>query len=269
MLTSAHQDCAAKNTCSEMKTTLSVSLFLSLCGLNFSLFRKHLYVNRSLSWNEAQKYCRDHHDDLSTLTSKEAKQVIEYQDINDWAVWVGLYKTPESSLWIWSGGENEPYFWSPDEPNELETEYCVVVAKSNSLLLNVNCHTPFTFFCMEMFEVILVNKTKTWEGALDYCRENYIDLVSITSENIMTDVKTNTMTFQTLYVWTGLRFLDDRWFWVSGDEDEAGSQNIPLQCPAKNLRCAALDTTLKALKPQDCEEHLNFFCIKRKAKKAM
>ncbi|KAA0722942.1 hypothetical protein E1301_Tti015614 [Triplophysa tibetana] len=249
-----------------MKTTLSVLLFLSLCGLNFSLFRKHLHVNRSLSWNEAQKYCREHHYDLSTLTSKEAHQVIKYQDINYWAVWVGLYKIPKSLLeWIWSGGENEPYFWSSDEPNYLDLEDCAGMVTSNSLLLNINCHTHFTFFCMDLFELILVKQNKTWEGALDYCRENYIDLVSITSENITTDVKTNTMTSQTLYVWTGLRFLAGHWFWVNGDEYENGSQNIPLQCPANNLRCAAVDTTLKVLKPQDCEEHLNFFCINMKS----
>ncbi|XDV18769.1 hypothetical protein PO909_024401, partial [Leuciscus waleckii] len=65
---------------------------------------------------------------------------------------------------------------------------------------------------------ILVYKNKTWDEALDYCRQNYTDLTSLRSHTIMAEVINNTITSQTAYVWTGLRFMAGHWFWVSGDD---------------------------------------------------
>lgn len=263
MLTSAQQDCTVYCTFIDMEATLLVFLFLSFCGLNSSVFRKHTFVNNQMLWQDARTYCRQNHYDLSTLTFNEAQQVTKNPDVTDWLVWIGLFKCVQKT-WCWAGGEVEPMFWNKGEPNNMDVELYVGVAKSTSLMLNVNTYASQQFFCMDIFEVILVNKNKTWEEAVNYCRQNYIDLVSMTSDNITADVVTNTKMAQTSRVWTGLRFLSGLWFWVSGDEYEGWSQNEALQCPPKNLRCAALDTVQKNLNPQNCDERLNFFCFRKK-----
>ncbi|XP_073716012.1 lymphocyte antigen 75-like [Misgurnus anguillicaudatus] len=247
----------------KMKASVSLYLFLSLCGLSSALFRKHFYVNKGLYWQDAQKYCREHHDDLSTASKQEAKQLTRNPEVSNSEFWVGL-NTLNSTEWVWSGGEEEAFdYWDDNEPNS-DTEPCTALKKSNSKLFNVVCERNYKFYCMERFELILVQDNKTWEEALDYCRQNYIDLVSIDSVRTMAEAINNTMTSQTVNVWIGLRFLAGHWFWVNGGDVEykAWSEG-ELQCPPENLQCGALDTENKRWKPEDCGKRLNFFCLKK------
>ncbi|XP_055058438.2 lymphocyte antigen 75-like [Misgurnus anguillicaudatus] len=254
-----------------MKASVSLYLFLSLCGLSSALFRKHFYVNKGLYWQDAQKYCREHHDDLSTASSQEAQQLTrnpEFSDpqVGDPRFWVGLnnLNSLNSTEWVWSGGEEEAFdYWADGEPNSA-TEPCTAILKSNSKLINVVCERNYPFYCMERFEPILVQDNKTWEEALDYCRQNYNDLVSIDSVRTMAEAINNTMTAQTTNVWIGLRFLAGHWFWINGGDVEykAWSEG-ELQCPSKNLQCGALDKEHNVWKPEDCEERLNFLCLKK------
>ncbi|XP_065105381.1 secretory phospholipase A2 receptor-like [Paramisgurnus dabryanus] len=248
-----------------MKETVSVYLFLCLCGLSSSFYRRHFYVEDGMHWNDAQMYCREHYDDLSTTTIQEAVELSSKHEFADW-VWVGAYQNPSnSSEWFWSGGEKQPVEqWNPEEPNFLDLEKCAFITTMNSGLVNVPCDWTQSFYCMDYYETVVVQESKTWEEALDHCRQNYVDLVSIASERNMAEVIKNITTSQTAYVWTGLRFLAGDWFWVSGDDIgyEAWSMEEKDQCPPKNLKCGALDIKNKVWKPTDCEERLNFVCIK-------
>ncbi|XP_073715846.1 macrophage mannose receptor 1-like [Misgurnus anguillicaudatus] len=248
-----------------MMATVCVYLFLCLCGLSSSFYRRHFYVTQQMHWNDAQTYCRKYYDDLSTTITQEIKTLASNPEISGLLVWVGAYQNPaNSSEWFWSGGEKEPVGqWNPGEPNNLNQEKCTVL-KWNSGLGNIPCDRTYSFYCMDYYETIVVHENKTWEEALDYCRQNYVDLVSIASKRNMAEVIKNITTPQTAYVWTGLRFLTGDWFWVSGDDVEykAWSVEGELQCPPKNLKCGALDIENKVWQPKDCEERLNFVCIK-------
>ncbi|CAM4486144.1 unnamed protein product [Leuciscus chuanchicus] len=80
--------------------------------------------------------------------------------------------------------------------------------------------------------LILVQEKKTWEEALEYCRFRYVDLAYLDSKVIP-----NLSNAQTESVWTGLRFLDGKWFWVSKKNVET---NIDLpSCPREPYRCGA------------------------------
>ncbi|KAL7881904.1 hypothetical protein AOLI_G00087530 [Acnodon oligacanthus] len=95
---------------------------------------------------------------------------------------------------------------------------------------------------MDVYEVILVQKNKTWQKALDYCRKHYIDLVSLKADNWMKNAVEVTKAAQTAYVWTGLHFLSGEWFWAKGDalQYQAWSTEGQPKCPATNHRCVAL-----------------------------
>lgn len=68
-------------------------------------------------------------------------------------------------------------------------------------------------------KTILIKQEKTWEEALDYCRENYNDLVSITNLDEQRWVQDKAKNASTPYVWLGLRYTCtlEFWFWVSDE----------------------------------------------------
>ncbi|XP_029293721.1 snaclec 5-like [Cottoperca gobio] len=111
---------------------------------------------------------------------------------------------------------------------------------------------------------ITVEEKKSWEGALEYCRENYTDLTSLLTE---TELLLATEGIQKDHisdrVWIGLRYLGDRWLWVNGEPLEykawpqGGDQDH--QCPIRK-RCGAL-TKEGVWENWDCWDKLNFICI--------
>uniref|UniRef100_A0A674DMT9 C-type lectin domain-containing protein n=1 Tax=Salmo trutta TaxID=8032 RepID=A0A674DMT9_SALTR len=112
-----------------------------------SVSGKHVYVHDKKSWLEAQKFCKEHYTDLSSISSVREQQ--QLQSRGDWwinySTWIGLYREPNNITgWRWSGG-------GYDE----------------------NLQIPF--FCLKL---IVVRESKTWEEALEYCREKHIDLTS-------------------------------------------------------------------------------------------
>uniref|UniRef100_A0A3Q3EYU4 C-type lectin domain-containing protein n=1 Tax=Labrus bergylta TaxID=56723 RepID=A0A3Q3EYU4_9LABR len=115
------------------------------------------------------------------------------------------------------------------------------------------------FFC---FNLMVDEVKKTWEEALEHCRETHTDLTSLNSETerllALSEIQHDRITER---VWIGLRFLGDRWLWVNGDPlvYEAwpeGDQEH--QCPLRK-RCGAL-TKEGHWENWDCEEKLHFIC---------
>lgn len=248
-----------------MKASIAVFFVLSLFGLNSS-FRRHFFVTKQMTWKDAQTYCRKYHSDLSTITKEEAQLLSSYTGATYSFNWVGLYENPyNQDVWIWSGGQVEEVDnWDKGQPNDT-SEHCVSLKQSTSKLHDTRCSVMLSFYCMDVFETILVSQNKTWDEALEYCRQNYTDLVSLSTELIVAEVINNTNKSQTDLLWSGLRFMTGHWFWVSGEnlQYKAWSVEGEPKCPAGNVRCGALDRDEKVWKPIDCEERLNFVCINK------
>ncbi|ROL53979.1 Macrophage mannose receptor 1 [Anabarilius grahami] len=202
-----------------------------------------------MTWKDAQMCCRKYHDDLSTVNKEEAQLLSGNTDFTYRLNWIGLYISPNNpGEWIWSGGEVEAIDnWDSGQPDDFEE--CGGLKQSTSKLHDIPCSQMQSFYCMEVVGPILVHQNKTWDEALDYCRKKYTDLASVSSESIMAEVINNTITSQTVYVWTGLRFMAGHWFWLSGDDLQykSWSPEGELQCPARNLRCGALNRDEKTI----------------------
>ncbi|KAG9271531.1 lithostathine-1-beta-like [Astyanax mexicanus] len=115
------------------------------------------------------------------------------------------------------------------------------------------------------FANLFLNKNMTWEEALNYCRDTYTDLASLTSyeENALAVRKSTAA--EVSHVWIGLHFVVRYWIWVDGHalEYQAWSEDENPKCPARNLRCGALETDTNTWTHRDCGEKLNFLCYKK------
>lgn len=73
---------------------------------------------------------------------------------------------------------------------------------------------------MEVFELILVQKENTWIEALEYWRQNHVELAGLTSDLMMREAKNKSTPVHADDVWIGLWFIAGHWFWVSGNNVE-------------------------------------------------
>ncbi|XP_066512957.1 macrophage mannose receptor 1-like [Hoplias malabaricus] len=184
-------------------------------------------VNESKTWTEAQSYCRETHADLATINNMEEMKNLNItrKDKTTSSVWIGLNRG-NTGRWLWSladGGlysEGDEYRnWRSGEPNnDKGREFCVGMYQSNGTWFDISCETSYTFVCYNEI-LVLVNLTLTWKDALRYCRENYVDLVSVHSEEVQSWVTELTQKASTDHVWLGLRHTCtlNFWFWVSGE----------------------------------------------------
>lgn len=259
-----------------MKGTVAALLVMGLYGLTYCVVRQHVYVRQLLTWFEAQQYCRLRYDDLSTVTSLEEINSLpvtvppscpnntNYYKLCQVGKWIGIY-TDSNNLTKWSGSDKEPFCAPAFQTVKYATGMCGVVCNSMYACIPASCELNLSFYCMLRFDVILVEEKMTWEEALDYCRNKYIDLVSLTSEIWMKEAVNISWTAQTAHVWTGLRFLNGHLFWTTESAlmYQAWSSGGEPQCPARNLHCGALAQKEGIWQTRDCEEKLNFLCFRR------
>ncbi|KAM6894150.1 C-type mannose receptor 2-like [Lycodopsis pacificus] len=172
-------------------------------------------IKQEKTWREAQSYCREHHTDLvsgpTQLNDEEFKTEIEPE--RNRRVWIGLFR----DTWRWSDESSSSFrSWDPDLFKDEDNKRCATV--SNGKWSSDECSNTKPFFCYDD-EVILINKTKTWEQALTYCRENHHELVSITNPQEQRWVEDVAKQANSTHVWTGLRYTCTLgfWFWITDE----------------------------------------------------
>ncbi|KAM7006478.1 snaclec agglucetin subunit beta-2-like [Tautogolabrus adspersus] len=124
-----------------------------------------------------------------------------------------------------------------------------------------DCGKRFSFYCSHI-EMVLVKENKTWEEAMEHCRQHQRELVSMKSESALNETLRISRAAQTTRVWTGLRYLADTWLWVGGgtmNYQAWGKEGMP-HCPAVLCRCGALSLEGGRWESWDCAEKLNFVC---------
>nr|ACS37721.1 C-type lectin-1 [Heligmosomoides polygyrus] len=98
------------------------------------VFRGHAYKvfeNKKVTFDEAEKACKEKYGHLASIHSKEendfiyglAKKSLPKVSHDD-LCWIGLWKS--SKGWTWTDGSSVNYTnWAPGEPNNVQNaEYC-------------------------------------------------------------------------------------------------------------------------------------------------
>ncbi|KAK2862937.1 hypothetical protein Q5P01_002470 [Channa striata] len=218
-------------------------------------------IKEQKTWPEAQNYCRVNHTDL--VSGLDQLHVCDGCDQPGSYVWIGLFR----DTWRWSDGSSFSFrYWESLSDNNMvdgqskKTCATTVLNRAGRWSFD-NCSNEKPFICYDD-KVILINENKTWVEALNYCREKYHDLVSITSLDEQRWIQDRAKNASSPYVWLGLRYSCtlDFWFWVNDEKISYTNWS-----PNKTDECdmsAAMETGRKnqwVTKP-DNEEH-NFICF--------
>ncbi|KAF6739036.1 Macrophage mannose receptor 1 [Oryzias melastigma] len=202
-----------QNNIMEEKILLLVLVFSDIFILSSCLHtRQYYYVNQSLSWTEAQTYCRQKHTDLAIIeTSEEMDQLMNAVSSAGYSsdFWIGLYN---EIAWRWSDGFTGSFtgytYWSPEDPFHSRSDQICMTAhwyfvylystdvngtkiyKGNKNLTtwrDSNCKTNMTFICysgtQKNPEYVFVNERMNWSSAQRYCRHNFTDLATFRSDD--------------------------------------------------------------------------------------
>ncbi|KAK2919698.1 hypothetical protein Q8A73_001902 [Channa argus] len=222
---------------------LTFILELSLFMLGSDQSRIYVHVPDTVTWSKAQNYCREYYTDLVTLRNYD--DIIQLQSPCHWKAycWIGLQREQSgSNVWKWSNGETSNFTnWNVNQPDDYDgDENCAIMG--SFFWSDVPCGYSNAFLCYD--EPILVQESKTWEEALEHCRnlsgsftrnDHFYDLLhpgyrgfNLTSRKVILDA-------QTQEVWIGLRFLAGNWLWMDGNPL---SEQLPA-CPAAGKFCEA------------------------------
>uniref|UniRef100_A0A3B3SH45 C-type lectin domain-containing protein n=1 Tax=Paramormyrops kingsleyae TaxID=1676925 RepID=A0A3B3SH45_9TELE len=218
-------------------------------------------INQQIKWFAAQNYCRHSYTDLATVRKKEDNDLIHKMFNTSWA-WIGLFR----DTWEWSDLSNSSFRnWKMGQNDSVGTACALAQVTWPGTWDMTPCDEKHPFICYDD-NLILVNRSMTWNEALNYCRTHHSDLASVHNEEIQYWVSRRAEKASTDHVWLGLRFSCylNFWFWVS-------AENVCYQNWApNNISNSNLCGTTGAVQSKDPHywvslpetKELNFICTK-------
>ncbi|XP_055057237.2 macrophage mannose receptor 1-like [Misgurnus anguillicaudatus] len=196
-----------------MNMSLFVLLLLSglLCSAS-GLLREYQYINRNMTWTDAQSYCRERYTDLATVDSMgDVNRIINLVNATDGyrgSVWIGLQKAAQNR-WVWSNGEDTISQYSPWGTGEpFGRGDCV--SNSNNAWYDCGCEYFLRFACYnESTGYVRIDNATPWTKAQRYCRRYHTDLATV--HNFQEQQQLHAVVGKWFSFWIGL--FKDSWQW--------------------------------------------------------
>ncbi|MBN3279265.1 MRC1 protein, partial [Polyodon spathula] len=206
-----------------------------LLSVTFSETREsYNLIKEQKTWYEAQQYCKANYTDLVSIKNNDENKKIK-EKANGTAVWIGLFNNP----WKWSDGGGNYTFqnWSENQPDNYEgKEKCVMIKKITLQLNDDQCSKAYPFFCYNEsctnasctkyhFEGTFMN----WSAAQTYCRDKYVDLATINSQEEAKQL--SDMTNISVDAWIGMYHdAKENWRWSNGDDVTYNMRRVKSFC---------------------------------------
>ncbi|KAK6470011.1 macrophage mannose receptor 1-like, partial [Huso huso] len=244
--------------------------FLALCAVASGHFRKYHFVEDRKSWFDAQSYCRENHTDLATIESQEeADNLSKTRDNGKNEAWIGLYRDVKKN-WQWSNSDaviinNLEAAHDIIKKSDITKESCVKV-ENHGKWTNEHCSEKNSFMCYKgkpdkcsnaSERYILIEESKTWYEAQQYCRENHTDLVSIKCDTEKEKIKNITKDGDKAF-WIGL--FNNPWKWSDGGDLDFQNWNSGKLSGDENEKCVFIELNERTWKDEKCDTKLPFFC---------
>uniref|UniRef100_H2ZT55 C-type lectin domain-containing protein n=1 Tax=Latimeria chalumnae TaxID=7897 RepID=H2ZT55_LATCH len=197
-------------------------LLLVTSAIAVDVVKEYILVKENLTWPDAQNYCRTHHKDLVSIHSREEVKTLlgKYGNVSENSLWIGLEKNASKDQWMWSSGEPVNFTnWDETQPNNKGQREDCVVMEGPGKWHDYFCTSSQFYVCFNGsrssgdLKYHFIKEKKNWFEAQDTCRENYTDLVSITSQQELWNITSITGGAN---VWIGL--YQNPWQWSNGDE---------------------------------------------------
>ncbi|XP_047431130.1 uncharacterized protein LOC124999928 [Mugil cephalus] len=206
-------------------------------------------------WCQAQYYCRRHYTDLVSISDdKQNAQVTEKGNAKTF--WIGLMH----DQWEWIDKSCSTYrTWSSDR----ETSNDIILHRyTRGLLETDNSGFSYQVICAQgSVRIKVINRTLTWERALEYCKKHHTGLLQIDSEEDQAAVEhwlkhDNTVSAGPL--WIGMRspFFG---FWICKETYNNWKNGNQPELPFIN-NCGAININDYTWTDEDCGRELPFIC---------
>ncbi|XP_019961810.2 macrophage mannose receptor 1-like [Paralichthys olivaceus] len=194
-----------------MQWSLFPLILMGQCLFVMCRLYEYHFIEDKFNWTAARNYCRSHYTDLATAYNEA--DVTEMKKLNKYEAWIGLYNT----LWSQPGVEFSGSETTVEHEDDM-VKNCVFIENSVKKKSD-KCNEKKKFICYED-KIKLIKQNKTWQEAMDYCREHHNDLISITDVQQQRWVQERAKNAQTEFIWLGLRYTCtlDMWFWVTGED---------------------------------------------------
>uniref|UniRef100_A0A3B3BVU8 C-type lectin domain-containing protein n=1 Tax=Oryzias melastigma TaxID=30732 RepID=A0A3B3BVU8_ORYME len=200
----------------------------------------------------AKEYCRLHYTDVSSIYF--LTQELTDTDVKR-NIWTGYNMESNQS------SATETGLLSLLSQQEVQGNSPTCVLFDEGQLLLKDCEIKNKFYCF-WSNLDLVTENKTWEEALEHCRSQDKELISLPSESALHEVLLASGQLHTSFLWTGARYLAGSWLWMDGTSPtyNCWSQGQEPSCPALSNHCGALSLEEEVLESWDCDDKLNFVC---------
>ncbi|KAK7910400.1 hypothetical protein WMY93_015084 [Mugilogobius chulae] len=241
----------------KMQPLLFLLVFGQMC-LSVSQNLMYHFINESKSWAEAQTFCRKYHTDLATVKHMRDLERLRAAADGQTDVWTGLYQTSDDLAdrkWLWSQPEVKYKLenkWNANKPTDDPAVNCAVI-NNDGYWTDSDCQNTFRFLCYDETSktTVLVDESKTWLEAQQYCRTNHTDLVS--GRNQQFEEKYSSCSPE---CWIGLS--RDTWGWSDQSGSSFRNWNTDVN-PNDQKECAAL-VDQDRWERKDCSDSKPFIC---------
>ncbi|XP_040038182.2 C-type mannose receptor 2 [Gasterosteus aculeatus] len=227
--------------------------------------RFHL-IEQNKTWLVAQSICRENYTDLVSGSKQLYDSEFTILPKTDKDLWIGLFR----DTWKWSDKSSSSFrHWdqiseqddNSDEGRD-EDQKCATV--SDGKLSSDDCDGEHPFVCYDD-EVILIRVNKTWEEALDYCREHHRELASVTDCHQQAQVQQRAKRANTPYVWMGLRYTCTLgfWFWLTDEVVDYKNWNSTTEVDGCDMSGAMETGGGHKWFKKSARKEFNFICLRR------
>ncbi|XP_010784119.1 C-type mannose receptor 2-like [Notothenia coriiceps] len=246
---------------------MNVCVSTGLSAVSSHAGRQYHFFYEKVTFDEAQRYCREKYTDLATVDSMEVVTLLNsmggYVDV---LAWIGLYDDVDS--WSWSlsdtsfykPGETEFRRWESGAPQNTSWKRCTKISSATGYWTESECSTLLSAVCFDVSGLnvtYIYTQAMTWNEAQSYCRTNHKDLASVRNEaenqQIRDQVGTN--------YWIGL----SRESWKWSDRSDSSFRHWSDNEPDTTMKTCAAANFYKSGKWADagCGWELQFICYRQ------
>ena len=112
-----------------------------------STHRYVLVTKTNKNYADAQRYCREKHEDLASVRNETENEKINRIQGDAEEAWIGLFR----DYWSWSDGSTSSFrHWDTGKPNYgvSSSGFCAQITSSGQWN-DIPCHNPSNFICYE------------------------------------------------------------------------------------------------------------------------